>query len=122
MLELLSSPNHIAVALGIPAKDPFGSPLHLNRLEPKVGPIAVRFHLCSAVFALGAVRKKEPVSDKQINEDNFIKEDYGEEPSPVRDDSIKRGIPGDPYFFFTGRKGQLGVPLGSGAAGVFPNP
>ena len=39
---------------------------------------------------------------------------------PLGDDSIKRRIPGDPYFFFTGRKGQLGVPLGSGAAGVFP--
>ena len=46
-------------------------------------------------------RKNEPVSDKQINADSFIKEDYGEESSPVGDDSIKRRINKHPKPFFT---------------------
>jgi hypothetical protein len=39
---------------------------------------------------LGAIRKNEPVSDKQINADSFIREDSGEEPSPVWRQSSKK--------------------------------
>jgi len=83
MLELLSSPNHIAVALGIPAKEPFGSLLDCKRLDPKVGPSVVLFHLCSAEFALGAGSRNATVSDKQINADSFISIDSGKSSSPV---------------------------------------
>jgi len=82
ILELLSSPNHIAVALGIPEKDPFGSLLDCNRVDPKVGPIAVLFHLCSAEFDLELGRRKETDSEKAINPDSFIKQNI-EPPSPV---------------------------------------
>ena len=73
MLELLSSPNHIAEALGIPAKEPFGSLLDCKRLDPKVGPSVVLFHLCSAAFDSMTAKRNETDRDKVINEDSFMK-------------------------------------------------